>query len=505
MRRSVLQPFKIDKNARSFELAGHSVQVGARAFDVLAFLDDHADRVVSKQELLEHVWGGLAVEEGNLSVQISALRKLLGADAIATVPGVGYKLTQGGVAQQSVDGPALPQKPSVAVLPFANLTAEGATDYLVDGIVADLISVLSRVPGIFVIASSSSFKYKGEVVSLRDVGTKLGVRYVLEGSIQLGGDQLRITTQLVEAQTGHTIWSERFVGTTQDVFKLQDQIIERTAAALELNVMFAEAGRARRAPTDNVRAYDLCLQAAPLAMRISTRDDFRNANDLLDRALAIDPEYAFAKALVVRAHVMAAGSRAITHDEGRAALPMAYALLDGPQSDPLVLAYAGHMVAYLGGDGELGYRSIQQGKSINPNSVLVRVSAAWCGAYLGYYQAAIEDAEFAYRLNPLDPNIGHCRAAHGYALMGLMAYDEAVKWLEKGLADDPNFGTTLQALAAAYELAGLHEKAVETMALYLLQSPHYTLAVYHQTSPFVEPNLRQRVADAMRAAGLPEG
>ncbi|MFB1024284.1 MAG: winged helix-turn-helix domain-containing protein, partial [Octadecabacter sp.] len=117
MRRSVLQPFKIDKNARSFELAGHSVQVGARAFDVVSLLDDHADRVVSKQELLEHVWGGLAVEEGNLSVQISALRKLLGADAIATVPGVGYKLTQGGVAQPSVDGPALPQKPSVAVLP----------------------------------------------------------------------------------------------------------------------------------------------------------------------------------------------------------------------------------------------------------------------------------------------------------------------------------------------------------------------------------------------------
>lgn len=504
MQNSVNQSFRIDKNARTFELAGETIQIGSRAFDVLTYLDDHADRVVSKQELLEHVWGGIAVEEGNLSVQISALRKMLGADAISTVPGVGYKLTKSGLQQASVDGPALPSKPSVAVLPFANLTGNSATDYLVDGIVSDLISVLSRIPGIFVIAASSSFKYKGQVVSLRDVGTELGVRYVLEGSIQVGGEQLRITTQLVEAQSGHTIWSERFVGTVQDVFNLQDQIIERTAAALELNVMFAEAGRARHAPTDNIRAYDLCLQAAPHAMRVSTREDFYATLELLDRALALDPEYAFAKALKARAYMMATGARALTHEEGRAGLPMAYDVLNGQHSDPLVLAYAGHMVAYLGGDGELGYRSIQQGKSINPNSVLVRVSSAWCGAYLGYYQAAIEDAEFAYRLNPLDPNIGHCRSAHGYALMGLGAFDEAVTWLEKAIADDPGFGTTLQTLAAAYELAGQHEKAVGTMELYLRKTPYYTMAVYEATTPFVEPALRKRVADALRAAQLPE-
>jgi TolB-like protein len=504
MQSSVIQSFKIDKNARVLELAGQSAQIGARAFDVLAFLDDHADRVVSKQELLEQVWGGVAVEEGNLSVQISALRKLLGADSIATVPGVGYKLTKGTSKQPSAEGPPLPQKPSVAVLPFANLTGDTTTDYLVDGIISDLISVLSRVPGIFVIAASSSFKYKGEVVSLRDVGTELGVRYVLEGSIQLGGDKLRITTQLVEARTSHTIWSERFTGTTQDVFSLQDQIIERTAAALELNVMFAEAGRARSAPTGDVRAYDLCLQAAPRAMRVPTREDFDHTLDLLDRALALDPDYVFAKALKARAYMFATGARVITHDEGRSGLPLAYDLLDGRQSDPLVLAYAGHMAAYLGGDGELGYRSIQQAKSINPNSVLVRVSSAWCGAYLGYYQAAIEDAEYAYRLNPLDPNIGHCRSAHGYALLGLGAFDEAVTWLEKAIADDPGFGTTLQALAAAYELAGQNEKAAETMALYLRQTPYYTIAVYNSTTPFIEPVLKRRVAEAMRAAGLPE-
>jgi len=497
--------YSIDRDARRFVMNGEAVSLGARAFDVLAFLDTHPDRVVSKQELLAHVWDGLSVEEGNLTVQISALRKILGADAIATVPGVGYKLVHATTQKPALQGPALPQKPSIAVLPFANLTGDPATDYIVDGIVSDMISVISRVPGLFVIAAASSFKYKGQAVSLRDVGTELGVRYVLEGSIQMGGDQLRITSQLVEAQSGHTLWSERFVGTTSDVFALQDQIVERTAAALELNVMFSEADRARAAPTDNIGAYDLCLRAAPRVMRVSTRQEFDDALELLDQALVLDPDYAFAKALRIRAHVMAAGARAITHEQGAEALKNAYDLLHEQQSDPLVLAYAGHMVAYLGNDHDLGYRAIQQAKNINPNSVLVRVSSAWCGAYMGLYQAAIEDAEYAYRLNPLDPNIGHCRAAHGYALMGLKSYDAAVAWLEKAIADDPGFGTTLQALAAAYQLAGISEKATKTLQIYLRQTPDYSFAVYERTSPFIAPELRANVGQAMLSAGLPKG
>jgi len=148
-------------------------------------------------------------------------------------------------------------------------------------------------------------------------------------------------------------------------------------------------------------------------MRVSTRSEFDVVNGLLDRALALDPDYAYAKALKVRAHVMATGARAMTHDEGRAALQMAYDLLDGRQSDPLVLAFAGHMVAYLGNDHELGYRSILTAKQMNRNSVIVCVSAAWVAAYMGRYDDAIAHAQWAYRLNPLDPNLGHCRAAHG--------------------------------------------------------------------------------------------
>ena len=248
--------YQIDLAARQLVVDGQSMSLGARAFDVLAHLDAHVDRVVSKQELLERVWSGLAVEESNLTVQISAIRKALGGDAIATVPGVGYKLARATTAEKTAPavGPTIPDKPSLAVLPFANLSSDPSTDYLVDGVVSDLIAGISRIRGIFVIAASSSFKFKGQAVSLRDVGIELGVRYVLEGSVQLGGDRLRITSQLIEAETGHAIWSERFGGTTEDVFSLQDEITERTAAALELNVLFAEAGRAKNKPTDSIQA-----------------------------------------------------------------------------------------------------------------------------------------------------------------------------------------------------------------------------------------------------------
>jgi TolB-like protein len=203
---------EIQSDRRMARLDGAELSLGARAFDVLAYLHRHADRVVTKAELLDHVWSGMIVEEGNLSVQIAGLRKALGKEAIKTVPGVGYRLTPGASAPAPATGPDLPSIPSLAVLPFANLTGDERQDYLADGIVTEIIAALSRVSGFFVISSTSSFTYKGRAVDLAEVGRELGVRYVLEGSVQKAGDRLRIFTQLVEAETGHTIWQNRFDG-----------------------------------------------------------------------------------------------------------------------------------------------------------------------------------------------------------------------------------------------------------------------------------------------------
>jgi TolB-like protein len=230
----LIPSLEIDPASRDLRINGELVAIGARAFDVLVHLNNCSDRVVSKQELLEQVWGGLAVEEGNLTVQISALRKVLGPRPSRRCRGWATSSRRGETDDAQARWPGAPGYPVArrAAL-FANLTAKPDQDYLVDGIVTELIAALTKVPGLFVIAATSSFAYRGRAVQLADVGRELGVRYVLEGSVQQAGTALRITVQLVEADTGRSIWSERFTGALDDIFDLQDRLTENVAAAIE--------------------------------------------------------------------------------------------------------------------------------------------------------------------------------------------------------------------------------------------------------------------------------
>jgi TolB-like protein len=345
---------------------------------VLAYLDAHSGRVVTKAELLEHVWADLNVEESNLTVQIASLRKLIGARAIATVPGVGYQLTRS--AKAPAEPPKalpLPDKPSLAVLPFANLTGDAAKDYLVDGIVADLIAALSRIPVFFVIAASSTFTLKGRSVDLAEVGRQLGVRYLLEGSIQQAGDRLRINTQLVEAETGRMIWSNRFAGTLAEMFELQDAVTEQVAAAIEPNVILAEARRASAKPTTDLTAYDLCLQALPFAHRMPDFDSFVAARTLLARALALDPGYSRAKALICRLTEVARSERWLSREEVARCLPLAEDVVTDPRNDAMALAFAGIAIAFLGKQQQRGVHILRQAYALNPNSSHVLSASGW--------------------------------------------------------------------------------------------------------------------------------
>jgi TolB-like protein len=254
------------------------------------------------------------VEEGNLTVQISALRKVLGAKAIATVPGRGVQAALG-TAPAPADGPRPARQALLVVLPFANLSGTAENDYLVDGLITDIIASLSRLSALFVVAASTSFRFKGQPVDVADLGRQLGVRYAVEGSVQQAGEMLRVTVQLVEAETGRTIWSERFTGATGDVFELQDEIAARVAGAVEPKLMFAEAGLAQGKPTEDLGAYDLVLRALPHVYGVRTLEDFRKGVALLDQAIARDPGYKMAKAWKVRAYLIARGARMISWEE----------------------------------------------------------------------------------------------------------------------------------------------------------------------------------------------
>ena len=501
-----VQPnIEILPDLRRLKIDGSEQVIGARAFDVLAYLHANVGRVVSKAELLEHVWADLNVEESNLTVQIATLRKLIGARAIATVPGVGYQLTLS--AKPPAAPPQalpLPDKPSLAVLPFANLTGDASKDYLVDGIVADLIAALSRIPVFFVIAASSTFTLKGRSVDLAEVGHQLGVRYILEGSIQSAGDRLRINTQLVEAGSGRMIWSNRFAGTLAEMFELQDAVTEQVAAAIEPNVIIAESSRASAKPTTDLSAYDLCLQAMPKAHRLPDFESYIAARTLLERALAIDPGYSHAKALICRLTMTARSERWLAMDEAARCLPLADEVAADPRNDATALAFAGHSIAFLGQQQRRGMHILRQAHALNPNSSQVLNASGWVHSYLGDNATAIDHFSRSIRINPLDPIIGQARSGLGATLLQAGRIEEGVAALEQAFAEAPEYTASRVGLAWGYWEKGRIQEAKARGQLLLVREPAMSVSTTLKNTPFQTPGHLQRLEQFLRGIGIPE-
>lgn len=496
---------EISEDQRIVRLDGREVPLGARAFDVLSHLHRHADRVVSKAELLDWVWADLMVEESNLSVQIAALRKAIGREAIKTVPGIGYRLTPGAeVPVGPLSGPAVPQVPSLAVLPFANLTGSAERDYLVDGIVNEIILALSRVSGIFVISSTSSFTYKGRTVDLSEVGQELGVRYVLEGSIQAAGNRLRIFTQLVEAESGHTIWQERFDGSGDDIFELQDEVAARVAGALEPRLQYAEALRAQAKPTDNLAAYDLCLKATPMVMKLHAPESLTEGLEILNRALALDPGYIHAHALVCYAHTSAFATRWWTFEQAQAALPNVRRVLDSDTDDPLALAYAGHYMAYIGHGYQEGLTALKRAAVLNPNSGTVQMLLGWVYNYLNENPPAIEHLERAKRLSPLHPHIGVINSGIGNAHAQMGDYETAVRHFEQAMTEYPEFASNQMMLIGVYWALGRKGDAVRMAEWLRRKVPDMTVSIFVETRPHHSEAYRDLMVEALRGTGFPD-
>jgi TolB-like protein len=252
----IIGPFMFDLHSRSLSRDGIQVALGGRALDVLVVLAAAAGETVSKDEMLVRVWPGLTVEENNLQVQISTLRKALGEGWIVTVPRRGYRLV---VPNDTASAPPSDQftgKPSIAVLPFVNMSAEAEQEYFADGMAEEIITTLSRYRSIFVIARNSSFTYKGRAADVRQIGQELGVRYLVEGSVRRDKSRIRIMSQLVDTETGSHIWAERFDRDLADLFAVQDEITQAIVAALAPAISHAERQRAMKRPPENLGAWE---------------------------------------------------------------------------------------------------------------------------------------------------------------------------------------------------------------------------------------------------------
>src|SRR5262252_6809457 len=298
-------PFSLDPRRRLLLKDGAPVVVGARTLDTLIALVARPNEAISKRELMGVVWPDVTVEEGSLRVQIAALRKALGdgkggARYITTLAGRGYCFVapisrvrdpppEPAKAGSTKPALALPDKPSIAVLAFQNMSGDPEQEYFADGMVEEIITALSRIRWLFVIARNSSFTYKGQAIDVKQVGRELGVRYVREGSVRKAGGRVRITAQLIDALSGAHLWADRFDGSLEDVFDLQDKVASSVAGVIEPALQIAETARSARRPTDDLTAYDLYLRS--YAMHLASSQQIPEALCLMEQAIARDPHY----------------------------------------------------------------------------------------------------------------------------------------------------------------------------------------------------------------------
>jgi TolB-like protein len=398
----------------------------------------------------------------------------------------------------------LPDRPSLAVLPFENLSGDPEQGYFADGIVEDITTALARMRWLFVTARNSSFTYKGRAVDVKQVGRELGVRYVLEGSVRKAGERVRITGQLIDALSGAHIWAERFDGTLADVFELQDRVAEGVTGAIEPTLRGAEIERARRKPTGSLDAYDLYLRALP-HLYTPTAQGNREALRLLERALALDPGYAVALGLKawchLRAHLHAwAGDDDAERTAGEHAARRALA---SGRDDPTALAMGGFVLSLLAHDHEAGLAALDRAVALNPNSALALSSSALVSCFAGDYGTAIEHGRRALRLSPFDPLIFRPLIAMAFADLFTGRFEAAAEHAARAIQANPGFDVPHTILVASLVELGRPEAAREAAGRLMAACPSFRIA-RRRRAGFRDAARFEAYLAALRRAGLPD-
>jgi TolB-like protein len=501
--------FRLDLARRELSREGVPVRLGSRALDILSVLASAKGEVVAKNELLSRVWPGQIVEEHNLQVQVSALRKALdedksGQSCVVTVPGRGYRLTGLG---DTASGPALPDKPSIAVLPFENLSDDPKQDYFADGMVEDIITALCRIRWLFVIARNSSFAYKGRAVDVRQVGRELGVRYVLQGSVRKAAERIRITTQLVDAESGAHHWAAQFDGSVEDIFALQDQVAARVVGAVSPKLEQAEIERARRKPTDSLDAYDYYLRGLASVHRMS-RVDADEALRLFSRSIELDPDFALPYGMAAFCYVVRKINGWTTDPayDVAEATRLALRAAELGKEDAVALAFGGLTLGYVAGNFEAAVASIDRALALNPNLAAAWYASGTVRAFRGGEpDAAIEHLARAMRLSPLDPLMFSMLGMTAFAHVFAGRYDEAADWADKAYWERPNILAQVRIAAVSNALAGRMEEARKAVARALALDPDMRISnLKHRIGAFSRPEDYAKYVEGLRRAGLPE-
>ena len=505
-------PFRFDPENRTLFRGGELAPIGQKGALILAALSTRIGEVLTKAQLMDAAWPGVAVEESNLSVQIAALRKALGtapggAEWIVTVPRVGYRLfTDAGASAHAT--PAGPPHFSLVVLPFANRGGGLEQDYFVDGVTESLTIDLSRIRGSFVIARNTAFTYKDKPVDVRAIGRELNVRYVLDGSVQRSGDRMRVSAQLVDAESGAHLWAERFDKPVADLFDMQDEIVAHLARQLDAALISAEARRAERAPRPD--SMDLFFQGMVWRNKGLKPQDLLQAQSFFDRALAIDPGNV--DALAGNSYVDTnLGVSGFAPDERATRFKTA----EAAASKALLLA-PGHAFSHVAIGFVFGFTNrIESAIAECEQALVLDRNLALAHTLVGLHKLHLDRADEteahvldALRLSPRDSHAFAWFATAGFAKDFLGRYEEAIAWQRRSIEANGNFPTSHFHLAIALAHLGRLEEARAAARAGLALNPQLTIASYRAGNMFSDSPAhlawRERQFEGLRKAGVPE-
>ncbi|MGE3743943.1 MAG: adenylate/guanylate cyclase domain-containing protein [Geminicoccaceae bacterium] len=408
---------------------------------------------------------------------------------------------------EGVSPPALPlpEKPSIAILPFQNMSGDPEQEYFTDGMVEEITTAIARLPWLFVIARNSSFTYKGKAVDVKQVARELGVRYVLEGSVRKAGNRVRITGQLIDATSGAHLWADRFDGALDDIFELQDKVAASVAGAIEPKLRGAETERASRKPPGRLDAYDLYLRAMAEFQKY-TADGMNAGVGFCTRALAIDPTYPPAAALLgyCRLHQIFQGWGPVSPMEVAEAVRLARLAIEAGKDDPDALVMGGDALSYFTGDRDLVGSAVERALALNPNSALAWCLRGWAFFVRGQPEAAIEAFQKSMRLSPLDPFEWLSTGGIAFANAFAGRYETAIEWADRCLRGQPRLAFMIRLKAAACATLDRMEEARECVRLVLAIDPAWTIAKTKSVQRHVTAAFDAFMVEGLHKAGLPE-
>ena len=518
------EDFALDPERRELRRGANLIAAEPQVFDLLEYLIRHRERVVSKDDLLAAIWHGRIVSDSALTTRINSARAAIGDSGdsqrlIKTLRGKGFRFVGTvreeersaaispaiGSIEPSRPQPSLSEQPSIAVLPFMNMSGDPEQDYFADGMTEEIITALARFKNLFVIASNSSFTYRNRSVDIKQVARELGVRYVLEGSVRKAADRVRITGQLIVAETGRHIWTERFDRRLEDIFDLQDEISENIVGAVEPEILSAELNRSRGKGPGNLAAYD-CVLRAYQHLWILTPEDNNRALDFLRQAVLLEPNYALAYAYaswadLFRVQLTQGGSLRPLLTE---ALTFAQRAVELDPSDPLIQTIRGAWQLMIERDFDGGLARHEEAFQKNPNSVWICGGNGFGNALCRQPNRALDMLKRARRLSPHDPSMFLWLPGGAIAHFLAGRPQEAIRWTEDALQLNPRHLISLLLRAAAETAAGRHEAARQYVERMRTINPTLDLKFASRMLPFKFADDKECILSALTRAGLPQ-